>query len=136
MKRKPIKWRFKWWCRCCSKTVYLHEFDLYLGKKGKKQSLGLMKQLFWVCLRNSKIDSVCFILTIFLILQHWLRIFLIGQYAALVQFEVTGKIWLLWKKIKMKRGDIDLQYANNVIVVKWFDNRWSDNVWYISCGMY
>ena len=36
----------------------------------------------------------------------------------------------------MKRGDIDLQYANNVIVVKWFDNRWSDNVWYMSCGMY
>ena len=23
----------------------------------------------------------------------------------------------------MKRGDIDFQYANNVIAVKWFDNR-------------
>ena len=23
----------------------------------------------------------------------------------------------------MKRGDIDFQYANNVVAVKWFDNR-------------
>ena len=33
MKNKPIKWAFKWWCQCCSKTGYLYEFDLYLGKK-------------------------------------------------------------------------------------------------------
>ena len=62
MKIKPIKWVFRWWCRCWSKTGYLHEFDLYLGKNGKhgnvlyfdgeKQNLGLGKQLFWICLRN------------------------------------------------------------------------------------
>ena len=23
----------------------------------------------------------------------------------------------------MKRGDVDFQYANNVVAVKWFDNR-------------
>ena len=40
MESKPIKWSFKWWCRCCSKTGYLHEFDLYLGKK-EKTELGL-----------------------------------------------------------------------------------------------
>ena len=38
-KNKPIKWCFKWWCGCCSKTGYLYELDLYLGKR-KKQSLG------------------------------------------------------------------------------------------------
>ena len=32
MKIKPIKWVFRWWCRCCSKTGYLYEFDLYLAK--------------------------------------------------------------------------------------------------------
>ena len=37
MKNKPIKWGFKWWCRCCSKTGYLYEFDLYLGKKEKAE---------------------------------------------------------------------------------------------------
>ena len=40
MKNKPIKWGFKWWCRYCSKTGYLHEFDLYLDKKDKTE-LGL-----------------------------------------------------------------------------------------------
>ena len=35
MKNKPIKWAFKWWCQCFSKTGYLYEFDLYLGKKEK-----------------------------------------------------------------------------------------------------
>ena len=37
MKNNPIKWDFKWWCRCRSKTGYLYEFDLYLGKKGKTE---------------------------------------------------------------------------------------------------
>ena len=27
------------------------------------------------------------------------------------------------KDIDIKRGDIDFQYGNNVVVVKWFDNR-------------
>ena len=35
MKNKSVKWSFKWWCRCCSKTGYLCEFDLYLDKKEK-----------------------------------------------------------------------------------------------------
>ena len=35
-----MKWGFKWWCRCCNKTGYLYESDLYLGKK-EKTELGL-----------------------------------------------------------------------------------------------
>ena len=35
MENKPIKQGFKWWCRCCSKTGYLYQFDFYLGKKEK-----------------------------------------------------------------------------------------------------
>ena len=27
------------------------------------------------------------------------------------------------KDKNMKRGDVDFQYANNVVAVKWFDNR-------------
>ena len=33
IKNKPIKWGFKWWFRCSSKTGYLYDFDLYLRKK-------------------------------------------------------------------------------------------------------
>ena len=38
---------------------------------------------------------------LFLILQHWLRSFSIGKYSALVQFKVTRKVWLLWRRIKI-----------------------------------
>ena len=37
MKNKPIKLGFKWWCRCCSKTGYLYEFDIYLTKTEKTE---------------------------------------------------------------------------------------------------
>ena len=33
VKGKPIQWGFKVWFRCHSKTGYLYECDLYLGKK-------------------------------------------------------------------------------------------------------
>ena len=31
MKNKPIKWGFKMWARCCSRTGYLFQFDYYTG---------------------------------------------------------------------------------------------------------
>ena len=37
MKNKPIKWGFKFWFRCGSKSGYLYEFDMYLGKKAKTE---------------------------------------------------------------------------------------------------
>ena len=33
VKNKLIKLSFKFWYRCASETVYLYQFDLYLGKK-------------------------------------------------------------------------------------------------------
>ena len=32
-KNKPIKWGFNFWYCCASKTGYLYQFDLCLGKK-------------------------------------------------------------------------------------------------------
>ena len=41
VKNKPIKWGFKIWYRCASKTGYLYQFDLYLGKKeSREENLG------------------------------------------------------------------------------------------------
>ena len=33
IKSKPIKWGFQFWFRCDSKTGYLYELDMYLGRK-------------------------------------------------------------------------------------------------------
>ena len=47
-----------------------------------------------------EIHTACFILTTFVILQHWLRSFSIGEYTSLVQLEVTGKNMDVMKKDK------------------------------------
>jgi len=33
IRNKPIKWRFKLWCRCDAVSGYLYQFDLYTGRK-------------------------------------------------------------------------------------------------------
>ena len=33
IKSKPIKWGFKFWFRCSSKSGYLYQMDVYLGRK-------------------------------------------------------------------------------------------------------
>ena len=41
LKNKPINWGFKFWYHCASKTGYLYQFDLYLGKKESRgENLG------------------------------------------------------------------------------------------------
>ena len=39
VKNKPIKWGFKFWFRCASKTGYLCQLDLYLSKKEKTEEI-------------------------------------------------------------------------------------------------
>ena len=37
MKNKPIKWGFKFWFQCGSKSGYLYQFDMCLGRKSKTE---------------------------------------------------------------------------------------------------
>ena len=39
MKLKPMKWGFKFWFRCLSKTNYLYQMDIYLGKEQHQSSI-------------------------------------------------------------------------------------------------
>ena len=44
IKSKPMKWDFKFWFRCSSKSDYLHQMDIYLGRKQTSEfNLGLGK---------------------------------------------------------------------------------------------
>ena len=80
---------FNRWCRCFSKTGYLYEFDLYLGKDEKRE-LRIGETV--VLDLSKKLENTHFML---FFLQLWSKNFSIVEYTALVQFEVTGKIWLL-----------------------------------------
>ena len=47
IKSEPIKWDFKFLFRCSSKTGYLYQMDIYLGKKqNTKFKLNLIEKLF------------------------------------------------------------------------------------------
>ena len=60
LKLKPIKWGFKVWFRCSSKSVYLYQMDIYLRRKQRPEfnlSLGEevvdqltkdLKRSFWI----------------------------------------------------------------------------------------
>ena len=123
MKNKSIKWGFKWWCLCCSKTRFLYDFDLYLGKM-EKTDFGLGETVVLDLsqkLQNTHcrlyIDNFFNSGTLVESLFNR-RIYCLGTVRS------DRKNMAIIKKDKdMKRGDIDAQYANNVVAVKWLDNR-------------
>ena len=39
IKSKPIKWGFKFWFRCSSKSDYLCQMDIYLGRNKHQSSI-------------------------------------------------------------------------------------------------
>ena len=37
IKNKPIKWGFKYWCKCDSETGYVYQLELYEGQREKRE---------------------------------------------------------------------------------------------------
>ena len=58
IKNKPIKWGFKYWCRCDSETGYVYQLELYQGRKEKRE-LNLVSSLV-LDLRQVLKDTVFF----------------------------------------------------------------------------
>ena len=59
MKNKPIKWGFKFQFRCGSKTGYLYEFDMQVGRK-EKTEFGIGESVV-LSLCKSLEDTNCFV---------------------------------------------------------------------------
>lgn len=123
MKNKPIKWGFKWWCRCSSKTGYLYEFELYLGKKNKTE-LGLGETV--VLNLSKKLENTfckLYFDNFFTSPALISKLFEKGIYC-IGTVRTDRKHMPIMKNDKlMKRGDVEFQYSINVVAVKWFDNR-------------
>ena len=58
MKDKLIKHGFKHWCGNGSKTGYIFEFDVYVGKKTTRTEYGLSESVV-LQLTESSVDSCC-----------------------------------------------------------------------------
>ena len=59
IKDKPIKWGFKFWFWCGSKSGYLYQFDMYLGEKSKTE-FGLGESVVLFLCENLKY-SYCYV---------------------------------------------------------------------------
>ena len=70
MKNKPIKWGFKFWFRCGTKSGYLYELDMYLGKKGHTE-FGLGESVILSLCQKLKDTHFLYSLTTFLQVQHY-----------------------------------------------------------------
>ena len=123
VKNKPIKSGFKFWFRCASKTGYLYQLDLYLGKKEKtEENLGPSVVLKMTeCLENSYCTVFFdnFFNSPSLITKLYDR--------GLCGVGATRKDRVGMPEMtadrKMRRGDHDYMYSDKVACCKWFDRR-------------
>ena len=125
VKNKPIKWGFKFWFRCASKTGYLQEMDMYLGKKQQvEHSLG---EGVVIQLSQKLNDTYCtpFFDNFFNSFSLVETLYQRGIYG-IGTFRKDRKHIHMPSMVPdkaMKRGDHEFQYSDKAISCKWFDNR-------------
>ena len=123
VKNKPIKWGFKFWFRCASKTGYLYQLDLYLGKKEKtEENLGPSVVLKMTeCLENSY--CTVFFDNFFNSPSLITKLYDRGLYGVgTARKDRLGMPKMVVDR-KMRRGDHNYMYSDKVACCKWFDRR-------------
>ena len=123
MKNKPIKWGFKFWFRCASKTGYLYQLDLYLGKKEKtEENLGPSVVLKMTeCLENSY--CTVFFDNFFNSPSLITKLYDRGLYGVGTARKDRVGMPEMTADRKMRRSDHDYMYSDKVACCKWFDRR-------------
>jgi hypothetical protein len=123
LKMKPIKWGFKWWCRCASDTGYLYQIELYLGKKDSEEhNLGEGVVLH---LSESLEGTYCALYfdNFFTSPKLVDTLFKNGIYGVGTVRQNRKQMPDLPNDKDMSRGDTHFQYADRVVACKWYDNR-------------
>lgn len=126
VKGKPVKWGFKMWCRCDSKSGYLFECDLYTGKKCSKPEHGLGEGVVLQLTEKIKgLGCQVFIDNFFNspLLQALLHKDKILSAGTVRQNRKHVPKAQVPQDKNMKRGDIACFVSNDVCYVKWMDNR-------------
>ena len=57
MRSKPIRWGYKFFCICDSKTGYIKDFELYLGKRTVGEQFGLCTDIVLKLAERSRLSS-------------------------------------------------------------------------------
>ena len=124
MKDKPIKRGFKHWCRNDSKTGYMFEFDIYVGKKTTGTEYDLSESVV-LQLTKSLVDSCCQIFFDSFYTSSRLVYRFLKERSIYTGGTVKKNRKSLPKNMKsskeMEKGEIEARYFNGVSVVKWID---------------
>ena len=125
VKSKPIKWGLKLWFYCLSKSGYLYQMDIYLGRKQTSEfSLGLRGEVV-LQLTKDLVRSFCTV--------YFDNLFTSSNLIEkLIQKRIygIGTVWANWKQMpkmidnkQMKREDCTFLFPGNTMACKWMDNR-------------
>ena len=125
-KSKPIEWGFKFWFCCLSKSGYLYQMDIYLGRKQTTNcNLGLGEEVVLQLTKDLE-RSFCTVYfdNFFNSPKLIEKLFQKGIYG-------IGKVRANREQIpkmnddkQMKRGDCKFLFSGNTMACKWMDN-WS-----------
>ena len=125
IKSKPIKWGFKFWFRCSSKSGYLYQMDIQLGREQTTEfKLGLEEEVV-LQLTNDLERSFCTVYfgNFFNSPKVIEKLFQKGIYGI---GAVRAKRKQMSKMIddkQMKRGDYEFIFSDNTMACKWEGNQ-------------
>ena len=122
MKNKPIKWVFEFWFRCGSKSGYLYQLDMYLGRKSKAE-FGLGESVVLSPCKNLKSCCYVFFDNFFTSPSLILKLFEDGVYATGTVRSNRKHMPTLKADKQMKRDEHDWLACDTISTTKWMDNR-------------
>ena len=123
MKNKTIKWGFKFWLRCGSKSGYLYEFDMYLGKKGNTE-FGLGKSVVLSLCKSLKYTNCYALFDNFFTSPTLIAKLLENGIYGIDTVRANCKhMPTLKQDTQMKRGEHDWQACQSLSATKWMDNK-------------
>ena len=125
IKSKPIKWSFKFWFRCSSKSGYLYQMDIYLGRKQTPEfNLGLGEEVVLQLTKDLE-RSFCTVYfdNFFNSPKLIEKLFQKGIYGIGTVRANRKQMPKMIDDKQMKRGDCEFLFSGNTMACKWMDNR-------------
>ena len=125
IKSQTIKWGFKFWFRCPSKSGYLYQMDIYLWRKQIPEfSLGLGEEIVFQLTKDLK-RSFCTVYfdNFFNSPKLIEKLFQKGIYGFGIVWANRKQMPKMFDDKQIKRGDCKLLFSSNTMTCKWMDNR-------------
>ena len=125
VKSKPMKWGFKLWFRCSSKSSYLYQMDTYLGRTQKPEfNLGLRKKVVLQLTKDlERSFSTVYFDNFFDRPKFIEQLFQKGIYGIETVRANRKQMPKMIHDKQMKSGDCKFLFSGNTMACKWMDNR-------------